>query len=76
MTDYICALFYRIKAELSKKTGQGMVEYALVLAAVAIIAAFVLSDDGGLKDKIEGAFSNAGDQIDNASTAVEGKKEG
>ncbi|MBQ9478414.1 MAG: hypothetical protein IJU71_02575 [Selenomonadaceae bacterium] len=59
-----------IQDKISEK-GQGMVEYALVLAAVALIAAFVLSDsDDGLRGAVGGAFSNAKIQIDSASSAV------
>ena len=65
--------FYQMKKALQEKIsekGQGMVEYALVLAAVAIIAAFVLSDTGGLKDA-----TNATNQINSATGAVGGSSE-
>ena len=69
--------FYKMKQAIQDKVsekGQGMVEYALVLAAVAIIAAFVLSNDSnsGLRGSIDGAFSNAKTQIDNAGNSVGG----
>ena len=61
----------KLREKLSEK-GQGMVEYALVLAAVALIAGFVLVSDGtnGLKKSISGAFGNASTQINNATTTV------
>ena len=55
-----------IKSKLSQK-GQGMVEYALIIAVVAVIAAVVLS--GRLSTAINGAFSNAESQITNATNA-------
>ena len=67
--------FYKMKQAIQDKVsekGQGMVEYALVLAAVAIIAVFVLSGDNenGLRSAIDGAFGNAKSQIDDASSTV------
>ena len=57
-------------AKLNEK-GQGMVEYAIILAAVAVIAAAVLytptsGTDNSLEKKISGAFENAGNKIDAA----------
>lgn len=62
-------------AELSKKLGekgQGMVEYAMILAAVAIIAVVVLwnNGEGSLISSISKAFSTASDKVDAASTAA------
>jgi len=49
-----------IKNFLKDESGQGMVEYALIIAliAVALIAAVTL-----LKDKISGTFGKAGQNL-------------
>ena len=49
-----------IKNFLKDESGQGMVEYALIIAliAVALITAVSL-----LKDKISGVFGKAGDSL-------------
>lgn len=52
------------KFEKSEK-GQGMVEYALIIAFVAAIAIFVLN--GALKDSVESAFSQASATITSAT---------
>ena len=49
-----------IKSKLSQQ-GQGMVEYALIIAVVAVIAVLVFNT--GLKNSITGAFNSASDQI-------------
>ena len=63
-----------LSAKLNEK-GQGMVEYALILAAVAIIAVAVLWTPGegktSLSDTISQAFTNAGDRIDKANKETE-----
>lgn len=69
MFKYFYDFFKKVKSKLSQK-GQGMVEYALILAAVAILAGVILSDTGGLKTAITGAFTNAKTQIDTATTNV------
>lgn len=70
-----------LREKLNEK-GQGMVEYALILAAVAIIAVVAIwgpagaGDDntrsGGLKEAVTNAFSTAATEINTAQT--EGKK--
>ena len=42
--------------------GQGIVEYALILAFVVGLAA-VLTNTGGLKDAVSGVFTNATSQL-------------
>ncbi|MBO6305306.1 MAG: pilin protein [Selenomonadaceae bacterium] len=37
--------------------GQGIVEYALILAFVVVVAA-AIGNSGALKDKVKGAFDN------------------
>ena len=63
MFKYIYAFIDKIKSKLSQK-GQGMVEYALIIAFVAVIAGVALSSDNGLGAKIQSAFKSAGDRID------------
>ena len=69
--------------------GQGMVEYALILAAVAIIAIFAIwgtnNEGKNLKESVGNAFTTAADKIDAAqnqgnanstpSTTTEGSTE-
>ena len=67
----------KIREKLNEK-GQGMVEYALILAAVAIIAVVAIwgtsgtgtgdGEAGGLKNAVTSAFSNATTQINKANT--------
>ena len=63
MLQYIKGLVQKIK---SSEKGQGMVEYALIIAFVAAIAIFVLSGDG-LGGAISSAFDNAGTAIESAN---------
>lgn len=65
MFSYINKLINKIK---KSEKGQGMVEYALIIAFVAAIAIFVLNN--GLKDSIHGAFENASSMINSAGTAA------
>ena len=70
-----------IRQKLSEK-GQGMVEYALILAAVAIIAVVAIwgtSGDGGegtLKGAVTGSFTKATEAVDKANDAVDKAKAG
>ena len=66
MLQYINALIQKIK---SSEKGQGMVEYALIIAVVAAIAIFVLSDDG-LGGAIGSAFTNESTMIESANEAA------
>ncbi len=65
----------KLQEKLSQK-GQGMVEYAIIIAVVAIIAVFVLgtTDDdaskGTLAGAVKGAFSTASQKIKDASTGT------
>ena len=59
MFTYISSLIQKIK---SSEKGQGMVEYALIIAFVAAIAIFVLSNDG-LGGAVGSAFENASDMV-------------
>lgn len=42
--------------------GQGMVEYALILAFVVVLA-IALTDAGGISEKIKAVFTKVGNQL-------------
>ena len=65
MIKYIQKLIDKIK---SSEKGQGMVEYALIIAFVAAIAIFALN--GGLKQAVSSAFSEAASQVNSAIEAA------
>ena len=48
--------------------GQGIVEYALILAAVAIIAIYVLGSNGGLTGAVDKAYTNAAGKLNDATS--------
>lgn len=62
MIKYIQKLMDKIKAS---EKGQGMVEYALIIAFVAAIAIFALN--GGLKDAVTSAFTQAANEVQSAT---------
>lgn len=65
MIQYINKLIAKLK---SSEKGQGMVEYALIIAFVAAIAIFVLN--GKLGSVIGGAFDQASNAVSSASEAA------
>ena len=70
MLNWIYKKMKSFREKISEK-GQGMVEYALILAGVALIAAIVLgSKSGGLRTAITNAFTNAKTKIDSAQQAT------
>ena len=69
MLQYIQKLINKLK--VSEK-GQGMVEYALIIAFVAAIAIFALN--GGLKTAVNSAFDQAKSGVESATAkAVDSK---
>ena len=50
-----------------EQKGQGIVEYALILAFVVAIAAG-LTNAGGIKDKVSAIFSSVSTTLDDANT--------
>ena len=52
-------------AKLGEK-GQGVVEYALILAFVVALVVFALSDDSGIGESIRTLFGNTADAIETA----------
>lgn len=65
MFKYINKLIAKLK---SSEKGQGMVEYALIIAFVAAIAIFVLN--GKLGSVIGGAFDKASEAVESAANAA------
>ena len=51
-------ILYHLKNRYLSQKAQGIVEYALILAFVVVVAA-VLTSDNGLSQAIKGVFSNA-----------------
>ena len=70
MIKYIDKLIKKLKAS---EKGQGMVEYALIIAFVAAIAIVALNN--GLGDAIKGAFSNATSLVTSAADAADNFKD-
>ena len=55
-------ILYHLKNRYLSQKAQGIVEYALILAFVVVVAA-VLTSDNGLSEAIKGVFSNAAEQV-------------
>ena len=71
MIKYIQKLMDKLK---SSEKGQGMVEYALIIAFVAAIAIFALN--GGLKNAVSSAFDRASEQIQSAADSAKNMNSG
>lgn len=65
MIKYIDKLIKKLKAS---EKGQGMVEYALIIAFVAAIAIVALNN--GLGDAVKNAFTNASSLVSSAGQAA------
>lgn len=67
-TDKVKEKVATLSDKMSEK-GQGITEYAMILAAVAIIAAIVLfgTGNGSLQKAISDAFTNASTKIDSVT---------
>ena len=75
MFKMIQKLKEKIQSKLSQK-GQGMVEYAIIIAAVAVIAMIVLrggdgasATDENLQGAVQNAFNTAATKITQAGTS-------
>lgn len=55
-------ILYHLKNRYLSQKAQGIVEYALILAFVVVVAA-VLTTNGDLSEAIKGVFGNATDQV-------------
>ena len=55
-------ILYHLKKRYMSQKAQGIVEYALILAFVVVVAA-VLTSDNGLSEAIKGVFGNAAEQV-------------
>ena len=64
-------ILYHLKNRYMSQKAQGIVEYALILAVVVVVAA-VLTTDNGLSEAIKGVFKNATTQV-NTGTTTTGK---
>lgn len=67
MFKYFYNFIDKIKTKLSQK-GQGMVEYALIIAFVAAIAAVALNSNLG--DAVKNAFTKAATAINGAGSST------
>ena len=56
-----------LKNRYMSQKAQGMVEYALILAFVVVVAA-VLTTDNGLSEAIKGVFGKATNQVNTGTT--------
>ena len=62
-------MLQRIEKIWSEK-GQGIVEYALILAFVVAIAVVALKSDSGIGQKIQNLFTSTGTKIESAGNTV------
>ena len=56
-------LYTYVVSRLKSEKGQGIVEYALLLAFVVAIATAALSTNGGLSQAIQGVFTDTANQL-------------
>ena len=56
--------------KLFKEKGQGLTEYVLVLAFVAIIAYAMINGETGLKSTVNATFSESNSKISNTATSI------
>ena len=62
-------ILYHLKNRYMSQKAQGIVEYALILAFVVVVAAALLSG-GDLSNAVKGIFDNTASQLSNASSAT------
>lgn len=60
-------IFEYLKARYVSEKAQGIVEYALILAFVVVLA-IALTNAGGLADKVKSVFTSVGSQLDKTGT--------
>lgn len=49
-----------------EESGQGMVEYGVIVALVVVIAALIFGNAGGFRNAVTGLFTEVATQIGNA----------
>lgn len=59
-------ILYHLKNRYLSQKAQGIVEYALILAFVVVVAA-VLTQTGGLKEAISSVFGKAAENVSNGA---------
>ncbi len=64
-----------IEKKWSEK-GQGIVEYALILAFVVAIALVALQSNSGIGQSIQNLFSDTGEKIESAGDSIGGNNNG
>lgn len=65
-------ILYHLKNRYMSQKAQGIVEYALILAFVVVVA-LVLTNTGGLGESIKGIFNVTGDTLDAAKDKATAK---
>lgn len=65
-------ILYHLKNRYMSQKAQGIVEYALILAFVVVVA-LALTNTGGLGDAIKGIFGATSDTLNNAKDKATGK---
>lgn len=68
MTKFFNKLVAKVQAFVKSEKGQGMVEYALIIAFIAAIAIVALNN--GLRDAVVGAFDKASSTVNDAASGV------
>ena len=63
-------MLQRIHNWVRSEKGQGIVEYALILAFVVAIAAVSLSGNSGIGESIKSIFSTTGEDISSAGDNI------
>ncbi|MBR2216253.1 MAG: hypothetical protein IJ849_10945 [Selenomonadaceae bacterium] len=63
-------MLQRIHNWVRSEKGQGIVEYALILAFVVAIAAVALSGNSGIGESIKSIFSTTGEDISSAGDNI------
>lgn len=66
-------ILYHLKNRYMSQKAQGIVEYALILAFVVVVAA-VLTQSDGLGEAIKGIFGAAKDQVQSGANKAAGTK--
>jgi Flp pilus assembly pilin Flp len=53
---------------MRNNTGQSILEYTLVLGAVIAVVVYVLLGSGGIKEKVQSAYTKTGNTVSATST--------